>query len=461
MTGPGSSVHGADALGGTINVITRRGNHFSGSFSAGAHGLVAGAASLQGPRVPLGLALSAWASRSSGFEPGREFTQGGVSVRTPRWRGWQLDGRHLNKEFGALNFYGPSPSKEWTDQTLVSSDWTSAAGAWTPTVRLAYRHHGDQFRWDRNRPGFAENHHRTHAMQADVRVQHDGASGRRLAIGGGGGSDRVRSSNLGDRDYARGHAFVEVQQPVRSRSLVTAGLRADSYSDFGSSINPSVAAVVQLTPSVRLRSSLARAFRVPTFTELFYTDPSNLGSPDLVAEHGWSLDGGLEVERGRWSAIASPFVRWDSHVIDWTRTTVADRWRSTNVRDVTTRGVDLSLAWRHDAAFVRSYYSALYVDAPALTVLSKYVLEYARHSAGGVASVSLPLRLRLSGTLDYRARFDGQKYTLVGLCVARAVRAGEIFVSGTNLLNERYREIAGVRMPGRWITFGFQLTTSN
>ena len=458
VTGPGSAVHGADALGGTINVVTRRGAHTTGSFSAGEHGLVAGALSAQGPRVPLGLTVSAFGSRSAGFESGREFAQGGASVRTPIWRGWQFDARHISKAFGALNFYGPSPSKEWTDQTLVTGGWRRVSGGWTPSAEITWRNHGDHFRWDRNRPGFAENRHRTNAVSADARVQRDGDTGRRVTIGGGAGGDWVRSSNLGDHEYGRGHVFAEVQQPVTTRALVTAGLRADSYSGFGSSLNPSVAAVIQVTPAVRLRSSVARAFRVPTFTELYYTDPSNLGSPDLVAEHGWSFDGGLQIDRGRWSASVSPFVRWDSNVIDWLRASSAERWRTTNVRDVTTRGVDLSTGWRQPGGFLRAYVSTLYVDAPAVTQLSKYVLEYARHSAGGAVGVTLPASFRLGGTVDYRNRLDGQRYTLVGLRVGYALRAGEIFVSASNLLNERYREIAGVNMPGRWVSVGFQLT---
>jgi vitamin B12 transporter len=460
VTGPGSALHGADALGGVINIVTRRTAHTSGSFTAGQHGLVAGALSAQGPRIPLGMTVALWGGRSAGFEAGREFVQGGASLRTPAWRGWQFDARHVRKAFGALNFYGPSPSKEWTDQSLVSTEWRQVAGSWAPSIHVAYRNHGDHFRWDRHRPGFAENRHRTNAVSADLRVQHESPSGRRVSAGAGAGGDRVDSTNLGDHKYTRGHAVVELQQPLSSRALVTAGLRADRYSRFGSSINPSLAGVVQLTPHIRLRSSVARAFRVPTFTELYYTDPSNLGSPDLVAEHGWSLDGGLQVDRGRWSATAAPFVRWDTNVIDWVRASSADRWRSTNVRDVTARGIDLSVSHRHGAGFARMYYSGLHVDAPALTTLSKYVLEYPRYSAGGAAAISLPARVSVGATVDYRNRLDGQRYTLIGLRVARTIRSGEVFVSGSNLLNERYREIAGVNMPGRWMAVGFQLTTN-
>ena len=53
-----------------------------------------------------------------------------------------------------------------------------------------------------------------------------------------------------------------------------------------------------------------------------------------------------------------------------------------------------------------------------------------------------------------RHRADGQKYALVGAKLACAVKRTELFVDGTNLLNESYHEVAGVSMPGRWMTIG-------
>ena len=74
-------------------------------------------------------------------------------------------------------------------------------------------------------------------------------------------------------------------------------------------------------------------------------------------------------------------------------------------------------------------------------------------------SAALPLgwNLRASGTADYRHRADGQKYTLVGMKGSYTIRRTEIFVDGTNLLNETYREVAGVSMPGRWVMVGLSI----
>jgi iron complex outermembrane receptor protein len=454
VTGPGSAAHGADALGGTINVITRSDRHLTGIFSVGEHGYVSGQASLTGMGLPRWLGASIWGARSSGFMIGREFALGGASVSARPAPGVSLEIRHVNKAFGANGFYGPSMSKEWTDHTVASLDARGASGPWTRQVQVLARNHGDHFRWDVNRPGFAENLHRTNAVEASGRLSRDLGSGSRLTFGGGGGGDWIQSSNLGDRAYGHGRAFAELQHRVGARAFLTGGLRVDAYSTFGSSVNPSVSAAVAVTDSMRIRASLARGFRIPTFTERFYSDPSNLGSPDLVAEHGWALDAGVDWTVNRWTLAVSPFIRWDSNVIDWVRETPADRWRSTNVRDVTTSGVELSVAGSFRAVMVRAYVSALRVEAPALTLLSKYVLEYARYSAGATTAFPLPGGFRLALNADYRDRADGQRYTLVGARLSRPIQRVELFVEGTNLLNETYREIAGVPMPGRWMRVG-------
>lgn len=453
-TGPGSAAHGADALGGTINVITRRDAHVAATLATGEHGYVNGQFSAQGGRLPSWLNFSAWGARSSGFEEGREFAQGGASVDLNLGSAWTMGVRHVNKAFGAKNFYGPSPSKEWTDQTLASAVWRRASGPWTSIVEMFARNHGDQFRWDVNRPGFAENTHRTNAGEGRYRAQHMSASGAALSVGGGGGGDWVRSSNLGDHDYGRAHAFAELQQPLGDRALLTAGGRFDTYSTFGQSFNPSLSGVLQLTGHLRLRSSVARAFRVPTFTELYYHDPANLGTPDLKAEYGWSLDGGIEWIEGGWTLGATPFVRWDHEVIDWVRSSPAALWRSTNLRDVTSQGVELSVQRHWSNALVRGHVSLLDVDAPAINTLSKYVLEYAKQSVGVMVSTPFGRGIQGAVTIDYRHRADGQKYTLLGAKAGYTIKRAELFVDGTNLLNETYHEIAGVSMPGRWMTVG-------
>jgi iron complex outermembrane receptor protein len=458
LTGAGSASHGADALGGTINILSRRDRHAAVGFAGGQHGLVDVQSSVSIDPLPEGWLLTGWGRRSDGFMYDREFALGGGALRAPIAPGWTADVRHQRRAFGANGFYGPSPSKEWTDQTLAAAAWTGERRSWTTSAQGLYRNHGDHFLWDINRPGFAENRHRTHATELSFSATRATATGTTISIGGLGGGDWVTSSNLGDHHYGRGSAFAEWQQRLGTNAGLQAALRFDGYSNFGQSWSPSVAAVAALSSRVRTRVSAARAFRVPTFTELYYSDPANLGSPDLRPEKGWSLDGGVDVDvTSQWMGAFSLFRRWDQDVIDWVRASPTDRYRSTNIRDVTSTGFEFSLARRWAQAALRLYYAGLTVDAPELTLQSKYLLEYARHQSGGSLTVPVVAGVRVAVSVDHRHRVDGQSYQLVTARVSRAWRRLDVFVDGTNLLDETYHEIAGVAMPGRWITAGFTL----
>jgi iron complex outermembrane receptor protein len=455
--GASSAVHGADALGGTIQVISRQGDFATASTAFGQHGLASGEASFSGHVVPEHWTVVGWGSRSSGFDFDRDFALGGGMVRGELPHNVTMDVRHQRRAFGANGFYGPSPSKEWTDGTLAGATWKRAGVAWVGSVRGAYRLHHDHFRWDINRPGFAENRHKTDAVELNATLTRELGSGRRATVGLAAGGDQVTSSNLGDHDYARAGAFGELMLPISSQTTTNVGLRVDSYSTFGTSVSPSMGVSYQVMPELQLHASGSRAFRVPTFTELYYSDPSNLGNPDLVAEHGWSLDFGAVWTQSGWTFSATPFWRWDHDVIDWTRQSPAERWRSANIRDVSTRGFEAAIERRLDTSMVRIYYSLLDVDAPQLDMLSKYVLEYAKHQSGGSISVPFGHNFRVAVNVDHRHRVDGQSYQLMGARFSHRWGQVEAFVDGTNLLDEDYQEISGVVMPGRWITVGVSI----
>lgn len=62
---------------------------------------------------------------------------------------------------------------------------------------------------------------------------------------------------------------------------ITAGLRYDRYNDFGDTVNPRAAVVWRLPRDLSLKLLYGRAFRAPSFLELFTTIPAFSGNPDL------------------------------------------------------------------------------------------------------------------------------------------------------------------------------------
>lgn len=459
LLGGSSSLHGADATGGTVNVITRSGGRrLLADVSAGEHGLVETSATAGVVRAGIEHVLSGAFNRSSGFMPARDHHVKLARYQATFWRNTTATLGVIDKEFGANGFYGPAPSREWTDQLLGSVQHRFArANRWHATADASYRTHGDHFIYDERNPSLSESRHRTHALASNVRWHGTASQRTQVSVVASGGHDTIASTNLGDHAFSRGSVAAEVRQTVGSRIVLHPGLRVDTYSRFGSSWSPSMSVSGWTSDHVRLRASAGHTFRVPTFTELFYTDPNHHGAGELSPETAWSADAGADLFRGSWTAGASFFTRWEDNVIDWVRPSAAVRWRTANIRSVNTQGLETSLQRRLDArGQVRLQYSWLTSDAPALDLLSKYVLDYARHSIA--ASGSSEWRgFRLGARADWKRRIDRRSYWTVDTQAARAIRRTEFYVQITNLFNQNYQEIRGVEMPGRWLKVGVRL----
>ena len=74
---------------------------------------------------------------------------------------------------------------------------------------------------------------------------------------------------------SRVSAFGEWRHVLNANTQLDASLRVDHYTEFGTAWNPGVGIGWWPVPTVRLRVSTGRAFRVPTYTERFYSDPAN------------------------------------------------------------------------------------------------------------------------------------------------------------------------------------------
>jgi iron complex outermembrane receptor protein len=460
LYGPGSSVFGADAFGGTINIITRQGARTpraalrGGTFASGG-----ASADVAFERGALQQTLDASFDRSGGFIDDRDYETTLFRSRTAVGAATDISLGLMRKRFGANNFYGGNaPSREWTNEALAGvSHRASIGSAWSLTVGAGYRTHGDRFIFNELVPALSDNQHRTHAVTGRA-ISSRRVGRATIAVGGEAGGDWIRSSNLGDHALGRGGGFAEWRQPLGSRVQLAGALRVDGYSEFGTAWDPSAGVSAWLTDRVRVRGSVGRAFRVPTFTERYYSDPANLARPDVQPEHTWAADAGVDLVLPRGVLLqGSVFRRADRDVIDWLRATPADRWQTYNIRDVDTQGVEISVrkTFAH-GAFVLAQFTGLTLDAPAVTLLSKYALDYAPGSLAAAASASLPFAFRISPRLEYRRRqrqVSREQYVLLDVRVERRLSPLlDVYVDGANLLDRAYSEVAGVPMPGATMT---------
>lgn len=81
------------------------------------------------------------------------------------------------------------------------------------------------------------------------------------------------------------YAFVQDEWAFAKDWYLTAGVRHDHYSDFGSTTNPRFALVWQARHNLTTKLLYGRAFRAPSFAELYnINNPVDLGNPNLKPE---------------------------------------------------------------------------------------------------------------------------------------------------------------------------------
>jgi outer membrane cobalamin receptor len=461
LYGSGSSLHGADAVGGVINIVTRRSERRTrGEFSVGQYGLMTGYAGVDLSDTGILESLSLWGNRSSGFAFDRDFRTLGIRLQGRLGSSGRFQLSHLDKRFGAAGFYGPSPSREWTRQTLLALESPVASGeGWTLSTRASFRAHRDHFLWDVERPGYAENFHRDHSMDAGLGLDWRVAGATRLNLGATAGGDWIDSNNLGKHRYSRYGVYGEIEQGLGSRVLLYPGLRYDGSDSFSGSWSPSVSGLVWLTPALKLRSYVGESFRIPTFTERFYSDPNHQADPSLQPERALGFEVGLDwLPSPRWRGGLGVFSRHQRDAIDWIRSDAAERWRTANIRRLQSEGLEASLQRRVTSfAWVGVQYTYLNVRADELELQSKYVSQYARHSLTTTAAFPLLLGLKVGHHLSYRRRRDGSGYWVADLRLTRPVSGSvRLHAEVTNYLNSVYQEIPGVDMPRRWFSVGLE-----
>lgn len=491
LYGAGAALYGSNAIGGVVNVVTRGAAlgkaraAFEGRYVHGTHSLDAGsfrAATRLGDSVSV--AVDGSRAESAGFRDDADFSSNAlrVSSRLDTARGpLTLALGYGGRRYGAYAFYGTRfPNQQETTRTRtarLSSELTF--GSWTLSPSIALRAHHDDFVLERSNPAFYENLHDSDLSTARLFARTPLLGGS-LVLGAEAGRESIESTNLGVRRRDRVAGFLEVGRPfdvdAPGRGGLTAGLRADAYDGFGSRLSPHAAVSVSPLAGLALRASVGTAFRIPTFTDLYYSDPQNRGNPNLRPERSTSWEAGATVDLGAVSLDAAYFFRRATDLVDYVRSAPTERYEARNVRKADISGVEATAELRLPAlrgegvALTRLALHAAYVfvDLAKLSAAAdgategKYVLDPLHTKWDLLLGARLPFGVEASSRLTYFSRptfADG--VFLVEARLARPLLEGdvlELYVEGENLGNRRYEERPGVPLPRRTFAAGLRLT---
>ena len=141
-------------------------------------------------------------------------------------------------------------------------------------------------------------------------------------------------------------AYAAADFRAIKRFSLTISAREELYRSFSAAFTPTVAAGVWLSPQWKVRASTSRAFRIPSYTDLYYHDPGNVGNPNLRPESAWTYETGVDwVPSARIRGDLTLFERRERDGIDYYRTSATDIWRALNIQNLNFKGWEAALRW--------------------------------------------------------------------------------------------------------------------
>lgn len=486
VRGPRSSLYGADAIGGVIQVFTRRGADAAGvrpraRIGAGSNGLreASVGVDLRGVRGGAGIELAHQSTDGfnacSGFfnpatfagagcfiVPGTHLDRDGYRNNSATLRAdfspseaWQFDARAL-RATGHNDYDG-----DYGDNSDIVQQLVSGSARWRPSqqvqVKLTLGRNADiSDNFNGNR--FANRFDTTRdsaSLQGDITI----APGQLLSVGADWLRDRAEVQDpYSPFDAARGNraAFAQYQGKFGAHDL-QASLRRDDNDQFGGHTTGGVAWGLGFGEGWRVTASHATAFKAPSFNELYFP---YFGNPDLRPETARSseLDIGQRVDGWHWQ-LGAYQTRIDD-LITYDTTIFA----ANNIEQARIRGMELTGGATFGAWSLRGQVGRL--DARNLSVgrnhgkrLPRRPTQSARidldrdagafgYGISGIAegerwdNVANTLRLGGYGTVDARASW-------------RFASDWTLQASVVNAFDRRYETSAYYRQPGR--EFGLSL----
>ena len=103
--------------------------------------------------------------------------------------------------------------------------------------------------------------------------------------------------------------------------IATAGLMGNtiSESNLGWNFFPGLDLSYEFNSGFKIFTSYNTSLRMPTFTDLYYSGPTNIGNPDLKPEKSASLEGGMKLNRRLIKGHVVFFYRNGKNIIDWVK----------------------------------------------------------------------------------------------------------------------------------------------
>ncbi len=467
LRGPQSTLWGADAVGGVINIITKRGEgppKHSFAFEGGSFATFRETLQSSGALKKFDYSVSLSRTDSNGFSSASEdrgnaendgYENTSVSTRlgyefTEDGR-VELIGRYIRSitQFDAFSFATGLPT-DGNNGNKANAYYFAApikktfAGWWTVTFKpnIAYE---DTFSFD---PTFSNTHIINRTYTGDL--QNNLQFGKNYSVTFG-GEYQVQNgvnqeSSLESTIYNQGY-FLQGVAHLLDRLTVTGGFRHDVNSKFEDKTTYRFEGGYRLAEyGTRLRAAYATGFRAPTINDLFFP---GFGNPDLKPEEvkTWEVGVDQTLYDGRVKIGVTYFDSDFTNLIQFDSVTNA----VLNVGEATSRGLETEIKYRVtgdlDLALKHTWNETFDENDAPLRRRAKHKFTASVHHTWRDKLESLVSLYAKSGIRDGRFNTDGF-VTLRAVLNYQLTKQLKLTARGENLLDEDYEEIPGFGTAG-------------
>ena len=483
IKGSASRVYGQNAFSGAINIITSKvaENMTSVSLESGSYKQQNASVTISRKNEDQSVLFHYSNNSSDGHKYNTDYKNENYFLKNSfEIKGLPIDmiSSFNERKFGANGFYA-SPEAidqyEETQASLLGFSTKIISNNFIIKPKLYWKRNQDMYVYLRDNPSVYRNLHITNKIGAELNGSYESNNGI-TGFGVDISSIKLSSNNLGERKRTMVNLFLEHQMKFAENKIdVTPGVAFSYFSDVSTNQNyqnnffrnffmyPGIDIGYELNDDVKLYSNVGYTYRVPTYTDLFYTSPTTIGNENLKPEKAFTKEIGINYTKDDFDFTFTLYNRDASDVIDYVKNVESAPWEAFNIREINTKGYELGLTYNfYVAAFlnhsIKIGYSNIKDELKQTDFnFSRYALNSLKNHLTTSYSFEIKKNLKSSIVYKYAERNSGEDYSIMDFKVSYTLKNYKLYVTGNNLFDTVYSETNLVEMPGRNVLVGINV----
>jgi len=472
VRGASSSLYGADAMGGVVNIITkkpaRQVSRIGGSI--GSHGydtISLGASDRMGA---FGYSMSGIRETSDGYRTNSDLEQwifgGKATYDLSKIAALEFTANYISKENGVPgSTLFPSPhARQGERDTVFGGSYQQKIGTSWDLRISGYRNQNELTYKD---PDFlVDSRHRGVTSGGETRATWLANTWNLFTVGLETRRDSLTSTDSGEHATTTEGLYIQDELSLGDALIVVIGDRFDKHSVYGKKSSPRISARYLIAGSGTIfRVSAGKSFRAPTFNDLYWKDPSAEGNPDLRPESAKEYEAGIEQPFGKGNVIKfTQFERKVTDLIRWDIT--AFPMRPENIGKVDIKGREAEVTFRFSDSVVLSANYAytnpvdevtgekIYYTIPKTQIKGRLALSLDTDTYLSVEGRSVENYVKPGEPVWQYSVFDAKIAEKIG---KKKGAGGEIYFGMTNIFDRTYEVARNYPMPPKEIYGGVML----